>query len=137
MTNLLEFDTEFEMSEEDEKGYWSGPGYIIFFVQQNIDNVFEIEIDEYTGCAGGADETIGLEWLIHHELIIDRDQLKEGHTYTIEGLNVVWTRGDGWMTDDDVDYYYAALHDKIEPWRWFKQKVTNLWWQNIGWRLRK
>lgn len=122
-------DELYRPTPEEEKDYWSGPGHIVFFVEQNIEDVFEIEIDDASGCAGGANEMVGYEYLIKEMLDIDISTLKEGHTYTIEGLNVVWTRGDGWTTDDDVDYYYSALHDKIEPWRWFKQKVTNLWWR--------
>ena len=63
--------------------------------------------------------------------------LKEGHTYTIEKLTVVWTRGDGWTIDDDVDYYFENLKDEIQWFRFLKQKLTNLWWQNIEWRIRK
>ena len=134
---LTEFEDIYEPTDENVADHWSGKGYIIFFVQQNIDNVFEIEIEEYTGCAGGASETVGLEWLIHHELGIDRDKLKEGYTYTIQGLTAHFTRGDGWTTDDDVEYDYEVLTHKIQWFRYLKQKAINLWWQNIGWRIRE
>lgn len=131
------FDEFYHPTPEEEKDYWSGIGMIKFFVQQNIKGVFEIEIEEATGCAGGAGEQIGLEYLIEHELGINIAQLKEGHTYTIQELSVVWTRGDGWMTDDDVDYYFESIKDEIEWFRFLKQKLSNLWWQHIGWRLHK
>lgn len=136
--NIFEgvFDDLYRPTPEEEREYWSGVGIIKFFVQQNIDNVFEIEIEESTGCAGGAGEMLGLEWLIRCELGIDRDQLKQGHTYTIEGLTVQWFRGDGWTTDDDVEYSFESLKDEIEWFRFMKQKLINIWWQNIGWRIR-
>jgi len=134
---LGEWDFEFEPSEEDEHHYWSGEGFIKFFVEQNIPGVFEIEIEDSDGCAGGANETVGYDYLIKEMLGFDIEQFKEGHTYTIEKLTVVWTRGDGWMTDDDVEYDYESLKDEIELFRFIKQKLTNLWWQNIGWKLRK
>lgn len=128
-------------TEEDKHNYWTGVGSITFFVQQNIDTgpyfVFEIEIEEYTGCAGGASETVGLDWLIHYELGLDSAKFKEGLTYTIHGLTAYFTRGDGWMTDDDVEYNFEIITYKIEWFKYLKQKVTNLWWQNIGWRIRE
>lgn len=130
-----------EPTEEDEQNHWSGDGFITFFVQQNIDDgpypLFDIEIEEYTGCAGGASETIGLYWLIHHELGIDKAKLKEGLTYTIHGLTAHFIRGDGWMTENDIEYTFETITYKIEWFRFLKQKMINLWWQNIGWRIKK
>lgn len=127
----------FEPSPEDEYHYWSGEGFIKFYVQQNIpkDDIFEFEVEDYDGCAGGANEGVGFDYLIKEMLGLDISELKEGHTYTIEKLTVVWTRGDGWTTDDDVEYYFENLKDEIQWFRLIKQKLTNLWWQNIGWRL--
>ena len=70
-------------------------------------------------------------------LDFDIKDLKEGHTYTIEKLTVTWIRGDGWMTDDDVEYEYETLKDEIQLFRFIKQKLINYWWQHIGWKLRK
>lgn len=136
---IIVSDEEYEPNEEDERHYWNGEGFITFFVQQNIpkDKIFEFEVDDYDGCAGGANETVGFDYLLTEMLDIDIKNLKEGHTYTIEKLTVVWTRGDGYCTDDDVDYYFESLKDEIEWSRFIKQKLHNLWWQNIGWRLRK
>jgi len=129
----------YEPTEEDERHFWNGEGFIKFYVEQNIpeDNIFEIEIEDADGCAGGASETVGYDYLIKEMLGFDIKQFKEGHTYTIEKLTVVWTRGDGWMTDDDVEYYYENLKDEIEWFRFIKQKLFNIRWQNIGWKLRK
>lgn len=133
------FEGLFKPSLEDELNHWNGEGFIKFYVQQNIpkDDIFEFEVEDYDGCAGGADETVGFDYLIKEMLGLDIAELKEGHTYTIEKLTVVWTRGDGWMTDDDVDYYFESIKDEIEWFRFLKQKAINLWWQNIGWRFRK
>ena len=138
---LIELEDFYEPTEEDERNHWSGVGFITFFIEQNINTgpypVFEMQIDDYGGCAGGASEFIGLDWLIHYELGLDRAKFKEGYTYTIKGLTAHFTRGDGWMTDDDVEYNFEIITYKIQPWRYLKQKLTNLWWQNIGWRIRE
>jgi hypothetical protein len=133
---MLEAENDYEPSDEDIANHWAGEGFITFFVQQNIPDVFEIEIDDSCGCAGGMGETIGLEYAIKNELGIDLDTLKEGYTYTINKLTAYFTRGDGWTTDDDVSWDFESLTHTIEPWRYLKQKIANLWWQNIGWRLR-
>lgn len=133
------FEDLFEPSPEDERHHWNGEGFIKFYVQQNIpkNDIFEFEVEDYDGCAGGAHETVGFDYLIKEMLGLDIAELKEGHTYTIEKLSVEWTRGDGWTTDDDVDYYFESLKDEIEWFRFIKQRIINLWWQNIGWRFRK
>ena len=134
---LTEFEDICEPTEEDEQNHWSGEGHITFFVQQNKHDVFEIEIEDYSGCAGGMGEIIGLEYAIHHELLHDSSKLREGYTYTINKLTAHFTRGDGWTTDDDVEWDFQTITYKIEWFRFLKQKLTNLWWQNIGWRFRK
>lgn len=136
---MILIESLYEPTEEEEHDYWNGEGFIKFFVEQNIpeDDIFEIEVEDYAGCAGGANETIGFKYLIKDMLDFDIDEFKEGHTYTITSLTVVWTRGDSWTTDDDVEYYYESLVDEIEWFRFLKQKLTNFWWQNIGWKLRK
>lgn len=124
-------------TKEEEWDFWNGRGSVTFFITQNIPKhgVFEIEIEKVTGCAYGADEMIGLTDLITE--ILDFEKLKEGVTYTIEGLTVTWIRGDLYTTDDDAQYDFERLTHKIQWVRFLKQKLTNLWWQNIGWRLRK
>ena len=128
----------YQPTEEEERHYWSGEGFIRFFVEQNIpkEGIFEFKVEDYDGCAGGADETVGFDYLIKDMLGLDIRQFKEGHTYTIEKLTIIWTRGDGWITDDDMDYYYESIKDEIEWSRYLKQKLYNLWWQHIGWRFR-
>lgn len=134
----LESDTDaYQPTEEEERDFWVGFGHITFFVQQNTKHVFEIQIEDMSGCAGGLNEMVGLEWAIKNELGIELEQLKEGYTYTIQGLTAYFYPGDGWETDDDSEYDYEKLTYKIEPWRYLKQKLTNFWWQNIGWRFRK
>lgn len=44
-------------------------------------------------------------------------------------------RGDGYTTDDNVDYYYGSLTFSWRPWTWFKTKMNALWWKYISWRI--
>ena len=39
---------------------------------------------------------------------------------------------DEWITDDDVDYYFENLKDEFQWFKLLKQKLTNLWRQNIN-----
>lgn len=124
-------------SPEDERHYWSGPGYIEFYVLTNRPEhgLFEFDVEDYDGCAGGAFESVGEDYLITEMLDIDVSTLREGWTYRVENLTVVHTRGDGWMTDDDSTYYHDGLTARREWGRWFRQKIENAWWFSIGWRL--
>jgi hypothetical protein len=129
-----EFD-DFTPSAEDLRNHWNGPGHLEFYVSANRPDVFEFDVEDYSGCAGGAHETVGWDYLIEDMLGIDRAELREGWTYTVENLTVVWSRGDGWEIDDDVDYYHDGLTASREWKRWLRQKVVNAWWFNIGWRI--
>lgn len=126
----------FAPSEEDERDFWNGEGSITFFVEQNIDDIFEIEVLDYTGCVGGLQDTIGIEFYIEEYWGL-RPELKEGVTYTLGGVNVEWTRGDGWTTDDDVEYYFDSITAHWVLWTRAKTILYNLWWQNIGWKIRQ
>lgn len=121
---------------EEERQHWVGKGHIEFFVEQNVPGIFEIEIIDYSGCAGGLDETIGLDYAVK-EFLVDVRELHEGVRYTIKGLTVSFTRGDGWTTDDDSDYEFEELevHWSLLP--WMKQKMFNIWWRQIGWKLHE
>lgn len=120
---------------EEERDYWSGPGHIDFYVSANRPGVFEVEYEDYSGCAGGALEMVGLDYLLTDMLGINVEELREGWTYQVLGLTVVHTRGDGWTTDDDSTYYYEHLV-AVRDWRrWARQKVSNAWWFTVGWRI--
>lgn len=152
MTDLLKLTelreaTEEEMgyflngpSEEDERDFWNGEGNLVFTVTANrpADDVFEIEIEEYSGCVGGFGEGVGIEWgLKEGYLGIGRDELKEGYTYYCDEITVSWTRGDGWTTEDDSDYYVGNMRSERLPLiSYLKLIINNAWWFNIGWKLK-
>lgn len=135
MPNLLIFDEALdypEPSDEDLYEHWSGRGHIEFFVVQNAGDIFEIEYVDYSGCAGGLMETLGIdEWSLQNVLGIDRAELREGVYYTIHGLTVVWTRGDGWTTDDDVEYYWEELTHDATLWGYLSHKIDMIWWRQV------
>lgn len=126
-----------DWTEEDEKHYWSGEGHLIFTVisydpDANPWSRYEIDYEDYSGCVGGLDETLGIQYALN-EGILDVGELKLGWTYEVHGITVVWTRGDGWTTDDDVDYYVEGeIRKRIHLSRW----LSAWWWHLIGWRIR-
>lgn len=133
---LLSFIQE-EPSEEDIRDYWSGEGHLIFTVISYDPDAYawskyEIDWEDYSGCVGGLDETLGIQYALN-EGILDVGKLKLGWTYEVNGITVVWTRGDGWTTDDDVDYYVEGeIYKRIYLSRW----LSAWWWHLIGWRIR-
>ena len=52
------------------------------------------------------EEGIGIEYWINEDI-----EIWIPGWYVIEGVHGVYTRGDGWTTDDDEDWYY----DEIRP----------------------
>lgn len=125
----------YQPTEQEEWDYWNGTGHIELYVIQNDKDVFEFDVLDYSGCAGGASETVGFDYLITDMLYLTKE-LKEGFSYTIHDLAVTWYRGDGWNTDDDVEYQFDRLERHFNPITYIKQKLSNLWWRSIGWRLR-
>lgn len=127
---------EWEPSEEDLKDYWVGKGHLEFRVLSYDKTAtykpYEIEYLDYSGCVGGLDECLGIEYSVN-EGILNTGKLHIGCTYRLDGITAHFTRGDGWTTDDDVEYYvesvtqYAVLHQLIYAW----------WWHLIGWRIRQ
>lgn len=135
---LLNYAEEmYRPTEEEERDYWSGEGHLTFKILSYDPTAYawsryEIEVLDYSGCLGGLDETLGIDYAIN-EGILDVGPLHIGFTYEVDKITVVWTTGDGWTTDDDVDYYvegnvikYAPLRDLISAW----------WWHLIGHRIR-
>lgn len=130
-------DQPYEPTEEDMKDYWSGTGHLCFTVLINNKDEFVIDWDDYSGCVGGLQEMLGLEYALK-EGILETPHLKEGYVYTLSDITVVWTRGDGWTTDDDVDYYVGDItFFRLPFWTYLKMKLDNLWWYHIGWRIRQ
>ena len=127
--------------EEAEKDHWNGIGSLTIFVTLVIpeEDIFEYELLDYSGCMGGAQETLGIDYLLKDMWCVWTDlsyPLKEGYEYTFHDISVHWTRGDGWTTDDDVDYYMGPISYKFRLIPWFHTKVKALWWKHIGWRLK-
>jgi hypothetical protein len=126
-------------SEEEERDFWNGEGNLVFTVLSNRPDVFEINIEEYSGCVGGFNEGIGIEWgLKDGYLDIDPSELHEGYTYYCDEITVSWYKGDGWTTDDDSDYYVGNIRSERLPLiKYLKLKLHNAWWFNIGWRINQ
>jgi len=126
----------YKPSEEDIPNHWNGEGTLEFRVL-SYDKTskycpYEIEYLDYCGCVGGLDETLGIEHSIN-EGILDVGKLHIGWTYKIHGITVHWTHGDGWTTDDDVDYYIEGdIYKSIVLTDW----ITAWWWHLIGHRIR-
>lgn len=134
-----------QMTQEEEADYWAGEGTLQILVLLNLpatgehDRVFEYDVLEASGCLGGANETVGIDYLLQYIWgVLDmKYPLKEGFTYTFHDVTAFWTHGDGYTSEDDVDYYYSALTQDWHLWSWFKTKVAATWWKHIGWRLQK
>lgn len=124
------------MTQEEEADYWNGIGMLSIYVEQNADGVFEYEVLEATGCVGGIQEALGIDYLLTDIWGLTKE-MYEGHTFVIRGISAYWTRGDGWETDDDVDYTFESIEIHFNPFTWAWQKAKNIWWRNIGWRLAK
>ena len=135
-------DDYFGMTKEEwdaaQKDHWSGLGHIEFFVIQNTPDDFEIDVIDYSGCVGGAHETLGVDYLIKDMWCLHEDPdliLREGVYYIIHDVTVTWTRGDGWTTDDDVDYDYKSITHHTNLWLYMSHKAKMIWWRRVGWRI--
>lgn len=133
---------EYEPTPEEENDYWCGKGSITFKVISYDKNAepwarFEIEYLDYEGCVGGIGETIGIEYAINEGYIGDPSKLKLGWTYTYGDIEAFFTRGDGWSTDDDVDWYtgYVTEHFDLIEWikAWWRYLITD---QILIWRRK-
>lgn len=133
---LIETRDEFEPSDADIRDHWAGEGTLTFHVLSYDKNSkylpYEIEWEDYDGCVGGLEETLGIEYSIN-EGILDVGPLKIGMTYFVEGITAHFTRGDGWTTDDDVEYNIKSVKQSITLHRW----IYAWWWHLVGWRIRQ
>lgn len=130
------YENEMTCTEETEadRQHWNGDGAIEFYVYQNTPNVFEIEVLDYDGCAGGMQETIGIEYYIT-EIWDLQDRVQEGVTYELQNVSVEWTRGEWGFTDDDVDYDFLDIVTKFKLKTYLSQKISNIWWRQVTCRI--
>lgn len=131
--------TELAQAEED---FWEGVGSLTIFMTLVIpeEDIFEYEIIDWSGCVGGIQEAIGIDYLLTEIWCINKGReypLKEGIFYTFHNISSFWISGDGYSTDDNVYYYFDGLSYKLKLWPWFKTKVATTWWKYIGWRFSK
>lgn len=147
-SELVSVPNAWEPNEEEERDFWAGEGNLVFTVTANQprtkglywdDGVFEVDIEEYSGCLGGFNEGIGIEWgLKEGYLNVDPSELQEGYTYFLDEVTVSFTRGDGWTTDDDSDYYVGGFRcERLPLIPYLKLKLRNVWWFNIGYKIRE
>jgi hypothetical protein len=122
--------------KEAERQHWNGDGTIEFYVSQNAPGVFEIEVLDYDGCAGGMQETIGIEYYIS-EIWNLQDRVREGVTYELQNVTVQWTRGEWGFTDDDVEYDFLDIASKFKLKTYLRQKISNIWWRQVTCRIAR
>ena len=128
-----------EMTREEEKDYWDGVGTLSILVTLNIpqEKIFEFEILEFSGCVQGIEEAMGIDYLLNDHWYVQgyAKPFREGFIYTFHHITPYWIRGDGYTTDDDVEYSHGSITVRWHPWTWFKTKMDALWWKHIGWRF--
>lgn len=93
---------------DDELPSYSDEGYIIVEIINIVpDSKFsKYEYNEigYDGSAFWINEGVGMDYWLHEYVDID-----ECGWWMIEGIVGHYMRGDGWMTDDDVDWDYKNV----------------------------
>jgi hypothetical protein len=132
---LTFMETEYEMTTENERDYWSGPGHISFKVLSHTPQSFipyEIEVIDYSGCLGGLNESLGFDYAINEGILYIDQPLRIGMTYHLHDVTVIFSRGDGWITDDNVDYYVGSITTEWHLFQW----LYAWWWHFFGHRIR-
>lgn len=131
---LIAASDEWEPSDVDLKDHWEGEGDLIFHVLSHDKSSkyqpYEIDWDDYSGCVGGLHETFGISYAIN-EGILDVGPLQIGMTYHVKGITVIHTKGDGWTTDNDTDYYVESVSKILYP-----DRFISAWWHRLTWRIK-
>jgi hypothetical protein len=134
----MEFtDTTPPQTDPIEKYWWTGKGHITFYVIQNVPGAFEINVEDYSGCAIGMEEIIGIEWWIASHTGEDgrvallNPPLREGCHYTITSITSKHTRGDGYTTEDEIDWRWKSVSETWYLWERVRQKISNWWWRGV------
>jgi hypothetical protein len=99
------------LKEEDyELPSYEEESYLLVEVAHNSESKFSrFEVLEYAYDGGACfwiQEDIGFEYFL--DMHFDFDELPEGWN-VIEGITSKYIRGDGWMTDDDVEYNWKRI----------------------------
>jgi hypothetical protein len=132
---IVNYKDLYHPTEDEEKDYWSGEGHLIFHVlsydKDSKYNPYEIDWDDYSGCVGGLNESVGIDYAVN-EGILDVGKLQIGMTYEVKGITSHWIRGDGWTTDDDVEYYVESVKKILYPRRF----IMAWWWHLVGHKIR-
>ena len=132
---LISVSDDWEPSDEDMKDHWAGEGDLTFHVLSYDPTSkycpYEIDWDDYSGCVGGLNETLGITYAIN-EGILDVYPLRLGMTYHVKGITVMHTRGDGWTTDDNSDYYVESVSKIFYP-----RRFISAWWHHLAYHISK
>lgn len=111
-------------SEEEEKFDFSKPENVFFYaihdeqLKEHTYNKREFQIEELcvmNPCNGAAtyEQAYGASLDYTVSDMID-DEIKSDGFYVMEDVTGVYTRGDGWMTDDDMDFYCGKVRPATE-----------------------
>lgn len=134
------------MDDNYEEPPWDmSKGSVTFFVIQSwVDPdpklprrkkwLFEFEYEDYDGCVGWMQESIGLDYFLTSNF--GPDDFKEGWTYTIHGITVHFTRGDGWTTDDDETWEWETVTRSGSWFCWLRHKIAILWWRYVWYDVK-
>jgi hypothetical protein len=97
----------------DRDGYkYPGSSWKKFY----LEDVHVMRSEEFSGAASYESENGFLDYTI--EGMCDEPE-EEGY-YVVEGITATFDKGDGWMTDDDMDFYYEKIRkatpEEIKEW---------------------
>ena len=95
---------------------------------------FEVEILDCEGCADWAAEGMGHDYWIQE--YVDLVPLKIGGIYTVYGMEVHFSRGDGWTTDDDEEWDYEGIRRHFHPGHRIAGLLISAW-TSLTWRFRR
>jgi len=132
----LEAVEDHHMTEDEERDYYTGTGFLEFFVIQKHKDTFEVEVIDYTGCVNWLQEGLGIEYALAEGIIGEPDMYREGCLYRIEDINVHYIRGDGWMTDDDEMWESKYPTYRPAPVTEILHKIKMVWWRLVWCHVR-
>ena len=95
-----------EGEEDDTSPSPSKPGRVLLarYLDDKFDDFEVLDYDNDSACFW-AQEGIGLDYLVEDIIGLPDDQ----GCYIVHGITVSFTRGDGWMTDDDEVWNWERI----------------------------